>query len=400
MSTALISLSDHAACDTQASAVAQGPISRQGQSHGDDQTNTALPGLDPPAANPRSMPNTTPPQVPNFRNDQLHGDTQSLSVVAEPTSPPTMDTPIPKLATSAGILTSSSGQRIADTQASNVAAGSNPPDGQSGCDTQSLPAVRGPILRDPLLALMADAVDDLERVRIASENRYRSLTRDEADSDGEVRGLGLSDALPEVARQRTVVDGIAALEHQAILNMNRQVRKHPLWLRYAKEQKGIGEKQFARLLAVIGDPYWNDLHDRPRRESELIAYCGYHVITSDSSHPRRDTQTLSAVGVAPKRAKGQKSNWNEDARKRVWVITGSCLKAQGQMAQTYYQAREKYADATHPADCVRCGPAGKPALAGSDLSDGHKHARALRKVAKTILKGLWLTARDIHQEEV
>lgn len=61
--------------------------------------------------------------------------------------------------------------------------------------------------------------------------------------------------------------------------------------------------------------------------------------------------------------------------------------------------REKYADAKHPADCVRCGPKGKPALAGSDLSDGHKHARAIRLTAKEILKDLWIESRDIYQEQ-
>ena len=74
-----------------------------------------------------------------------------------------------------------------------------------------------PILRDPLLAIMADAVDDLERTRIASENRYRQLTRSELDKDGEERGFGLDDSVPEVARVKQIVDGLAALEHQAIL---------------------------------------------------------------------------------------------------------------------------------------------------------------------------------------
>jgi hypothetical protein len=240
-----------------------------------------------------------------------------------------------------------------------------------------------------MLNLMALSVDDLEGVRIASENRFRALTRDEADSDGEIRGFGLTEDVPEVKQQRAVVDGLIALEHQAVLNLNRQVRKHPLWTRYAREQKGIGEKQFARLLAVIGDPYWNDLHGRPRTVSELWAYTGLHVIHAGGE---------DAPGVAPKRTKGQKSNWNEEARKRVWVITGSVLKAQGPLSEVYYAARKKYEDSTHAVNCVRCGPAGKPALPGSPLSLAHQHARALRIVGKTILRDLWVTARDIHVE--
>jgi len=62
----------------------------------------------------------------------------------------------------------------------------------------------------------------------------------------------------------------------------------------------------------------------------------------------------------------------------------------------YDAARAKYADAVHPAQCVRCGPAGSPALAGSKLSDAHKLARALRAVSKAIVKDLWREARRLH----
>ena len=62
----------------------------------------------------------------------------------------------------------------------------------------------------------------------------------------------------------------------------------------------------------------------------------------------------------------------------------------------YDDTRAKYADATHQHPCARCGPKGKPAQPGTPLSDGHKHARALRNVAKEILKDLWREARRIH----
>lgn len=54
--------------------------------------------------------------------------------------------------------------------------------------------------------------------------------------------------------------------------------------------------------------------------------------------------------------------------------------------------------AVHQMPCIRCGPAGKPAPAGSPLSDGHKHARALRAVAKAVLKNMWREARAFHPE--
>lgn len=242
----------------------------------------------------------------------------------------------------------------------------------------------GPLLYSGYLCLLSDSLDDIEALRIATENRVRSLTRDEADSDGEMRGLGLDARSPEVATAITMLDTMKALEHEATKALQREVRKSPLY-GWVKREKGIGEKQAARLLAVIGDPYWNDLHDRPRTVSELWAYAGYSVIG----------------GTAQRRRKGVRSNWNDKAKSRAFLMAQSCVKALGGRYRAVYDdARDYYEDATHPAECVRCGPAGKPALPGSPLSDGHKHARALRKVAKEILRDLWLEARMVHTGEV
>lgn len=309
-------------------------------------------------------------------------------------------------------------------------------------------------LTDPLLALAADVLDDLERVRIANENRLRQLTRDVTDKDGEERGFGLTLDHPDVARLAALVEALAKAEHDATLNLQRMVRKHPLgpWIKAAK---GIGEKQGARLLAAIGDPYWNDLHQRPRTVSELWAYTGYHVIrlpggqcgfgaqvedatgTSTSahqyhhgtqvsvvggdlppvSHPALDTHPKCVdgtggdsdqachdtqavpVGVAPCPMRGQRVNWSPTAKMRARLISESIVKAGGPYREEVYDAgRAKYAEALHRTPCRRCGPSGKPALIGSALSDGHKHARALRLVSKEILKGLWKEAKRLHED--
>ena len=109
------------------------------------------------------------------------------------------------------------------------------------------------LLADPLLALAADVLSDLEKVRIANENRFRQLTRGEEDSDGETRGFGLDEAHPDVARLGALVGMLTTAEHQATLNLGRLMRAHPLgpWM---AARKGIGTKQGARLLAAMGDP--------------------------------------------------------------------------------------------------------------------------------------------------
>lgn len=237
-----------------------------------------------------------------------------------------------------------------------------------------------------LLRLQAEIVDDLERTRIANENRLRQLTRTEADSDGLERGFGMTDDDPDVRRLRDLVDGLSALEHTAILNLQRSMRAHPLgpWV---KAQRGIGEKQGARLIAAIGDPYWHTAEDRPRTVSELWAYSGYHTLPADGAN------------VAARRVKGQKSNWSADAKMRAYLIAESVVKSGGPWREVYDERKASTEGRTHAVACVRCGPSGKPALPGSEWSAGHRHADALRIMAKEILKGLWIESRRLHAGE-
>ncbi len=350
---------------------------------------------------------------PDSPSDHQAHETHGYFVAEGQDSPQATRHPAPMPPAPAG-ANASHGQRSSGTQCSSAVA-DHFPGGQRGRDPHSQPAAgeAGPgqpaanpftdpthpsLLADPLLALAADVLDDLEKVRVANENRLRQLTRSVADSDGQERGFGLDESHPDVARLAALVDMLAAAEHQAELNLARLLRAHPLgpWV---AAQKGIGAKQGARLLAAIGDPYWNDLHGRPRTVSELWAFCGYHVIRTPASgqmpHGTGDTQSTSA-GVAPRRQRGQQSNWSETARKRAWLVAVSCMKATGPYRAVYDATRARYAEAIHAGPCIRCGPAGKPAPAGSALSDGHKHARALRAVAKEVLRDLWRESRALH----
>jgi hypothetical protein len=270
-------------------------------------------------------------------------------------------------------------------------------------------------LADPFLALAADVLDDTEATKIANENRLRQLTRTAVDSDGEERGFGLDESHPDVANLAALVALLGQVEHQAVLQLQRKMRKHPLgpWI---KSQKGVGDKQAARLLAVIGDPYWNDLHNRPRTVSELWAYSGLHVLPA--SHTPTDAQRRAAggdsspaggdssqkdtaaqmrsAGVAARRQKGQKANWSTLAKTRAYLIAESMLRAGNR--EVYDKRKAATEGRLHSSPCVRCGPKGKPALVGSPWSDGHRHADALRIQSKELLKGLWREAKRLHEE--
>lgn len=398
-------------------------------------------------ASESAQPITEPPAGSNLPPTTSHTMPRQISSAGS-TSPAPMPASKPKRDTAQGGQTSRDHVRHG-VQGSVVSTSNVPPDQRAGDDqrrfvggdqtssdhpshepqldivaapTSTSPANRRPDnhvcragLVDPLLSMCADVLDDMERTRIANENRLRQMTRTEADEDGQVRGFGMDGGNPQVASIAGIVDGLKRLEHQAELELKRSLRKHPLgpWI---KQTVGVGEKQGARLLAALGDPYWNDLHERPRTVSELWAYCGYHVLPAsqvvhgihtkvaggskdggDIDQVRCDNHQ-NVVGVAASRARGQKANWSADAKMRAYLIAESCVKQSASPYRKVYDAgREKYRDAVHQADCKRCGPAGKPALVGSPLSLGHQHARAMRLISKELLKDFWLQAKAIHE---
>lgn len=307
-------------------------------------------------------------------------------------------------------------QACHDAQTKSVESGATSPTGQREYDAQRTPAGGGghhsdpsatvaPIpkyetLADPTLALAADVLDDLETVRIANQNRLRTLTRDEADSDGEQRGFGLDESHPDVARLAALVKVLEEAEHHAVLNLQRVMRKHPLgpWI---KTQKGVGDKQAARLLAVIGDPYVNMQTGEVRTVSQLWAYAG-HGDPARRKFKGMSQSDLFRLG-------------NPTAKKRTWSIAASILKAGGgeeraivhstatahtpSLAVVYYQRKHATEGREHTAECVRCGPSGHPALPGSLWSDAHRHADALRVLGKAFLRELWIESRRLHEEQ-
>jgi hypothetical protein len=319
--------------------------------------------------------------------------------------------PAPILGSPAGGKTSRS-HNGCDTQSTSAAA-DDIPGGQTEHDPQTAPAAgEHPLIPWPDhlsrdLAAAADTLDDIERLRMASENRLRQFTRgaDELDADGGQRGFGWDIRSPAVVAQAALVARMkcdseavrqalgderppkrkgCCLEHDAERSVTRALRAHPLGL-WVKTVRGIGEKQGGRLIAAIGDPYarpdlllldgtWDPA--RPRTVSELWAYCG--------------------LKPGQKRKRGERANWSATAKMRAWNVAGSMLKAGNR--DVYDKRKARTEGALHEGECVRCGPKGKLAQPGSPWSKAHRHADALRVASKEILKDLWREARRIHQE--
>ena len=288
--------------------------------------------------------------------------------------------------------------------------------------TESAPAAGAdPVAPYRFLASYAQTVTELEKARIAAENRLRAAVREAEDKDGITRPPliacppGFDPADKDLVRKlvkaaeaavrkppgwdvfawtqaRIVVD-LLATEHFAELELRRQMRKHPLWA-WAESVPGAGEKQVARLLGAIGNPAWRPqiVRDdgtieltRPRRLSELRSYAGH----GDPARRRR-----KGMARADAQALG-----SDEAKMRLWLVACSLIKQDhGPYRAVYEQARERYRDRVHAEPCVRCGPKGKPAEAGSPWNLGHQHAAAIRNTGKAFLDDLWRAAQAVHAE--
>lgn len=81
------------------------------------------------------------------------------------------------------------------------------------------------------------------------------------------------------------------------------------------------------------------------------------------------------------------------------TIAEACLKAKTSPYNSVYYDRKQATDGrVHTVPCAQCGGAGKAKEAvGQPWKPGHRHADALRYVAKRILRDLWREAKRIHE---
>lgn len=260
----------------------------------------------------------------------------------------------------------------------------------------------GDYLYDPSLYLLSMQLDAVEGLRKATENRLRQATRDVQDKDGEVRGFGLPENDPGVASMTRTLEGLQSMEAAVIKDLQKSLRAHPLYA-WCRKTVGVGEKQFARLLSVIGDPYWHALYDRPRTVSELWAYCGLHTLPEPAGRAPDQTDLgdhMPHVRGAARRKKGQQANWSTQAKTRAYLIAESCIKqAHSPYRLVYDQRRRVTAEKIHDRPCPQCNGAGKTQFIESPWRPGHQQADALRIVSKRILKDIWVWARDWYRAQ-
>lgn len=247
------------------------------------------------------------------------------------------------------------------------------------------------------LRITAKSAENVERVLLATEGQIRAFSRDGFHWPPEAQAW--ADArLPEL---RLVRDR----QMRALMKL---AKGSPLY-EWAQETTGIGPALFflAGLIPPLGPldgdtGEWIPFHS----PSALWKYVGLDV---------RD-------GKAPKRERGTMAGFN--VRLRAYAIARVALPCVKQTASPYraiYDARKAYTLTTHPPmvdeGCEWCDKArGKSAtlragkqqererttvafdcanVGGIHWKDGHRHADALRVMAKAILLDAWRVANGM-----
>lgn len=236
------------------------------------------------------------------------------------------------------------------------------------------------------LRAASDTLNDVEALRIATENRHRMLTRSTEDKDGHIRGYGLTKDEPMVALTAATLEALVFQEKALTKQIEKEVKKTP-YENWIKRSRGIGAKQAARLLAALGDPYLNEQTGEPRTVSQLWAYSGYGRIQDGvTMRPRKGMSQEELFGLG-----------NPQVKMRLHMIAKSVVKAgpgEGGKYREIYDTERLVQDMkVHSAPCPQC----HEKEAGTPLKPGHQHARALRKVAKEVLRDLWIEGKVYYE---
>lgn len=171
----------------------------------------------------------------------------------------------------------------------------------------------------------------------------------------------------------------------------------------AADAAALGNPTLKKLVHVVADcaiRYKPDAH-LPDPTNELTITRNGPLgrdLSAVDSHPTGDTHCSIVVDGDPFRdTHGWAGNHVDRGVAEPSPGTTTKLSAATKQPSWPYRAvynnrRAETFDRVHDKPCVRCGPSGNPAEAGSPWSKTHQHADALRIVGKEILADLWKAA--------
>lgn len=191
------------------------------------------------------------------------------------------------------------------------------------------------------LRWVADSYDQVQRVRMAMDNRLRAYAQGRDDSELKLQGPAA-----------VVAENLAATEKQLAKMMNELVKTHPAWP-WLSQVRGVSGVLGCKLLGLL------DIN-QARHISSFWKFCGLAVVN----------------GERDRLQKGEKAPYSKRAKVVCYLIATSFLRSNSPFRKVYDDARVYYA-------------ANRP-----DWTPGHQHNAAMRKMEKVFLACLWLAWRE------
>lgn len=252
--------------------------------------------------------------------------------------------------------------------------------------------------------IIAGAYYDYQSVRTSGINRIRDVIRENAEGldktkpeekiekekrtfDKKYQDSNLADTLENLLDTKkltkkehaylekflVITANAQKLENQYKNLMLKYVETEPIYTQFLQLIRGVGPVISARLIKNFG------YCETYEHSSSLWKHCGLHV--ND--------------GIAPKRQKGKKIEYSPKLRSFVWNIGDSMIKQRTPFYRGLYdQFKETEAGRVYPVgELAEKFNGYKPEAI--QLSKGHAHNRAKRKMEKIFLQHYWMAARTI-----
>lgn len=180
------------------------------------------------------------------------------------------------------------------------------------------------------------------------------------------------------------------------------VSAEPAWREFLSYIPGIGEVIASNLIAKFGNC------GRYERVSSLWKHCGLHLICPECVEETEDKILPVPVningkcprcgkqGVAPKRKKGRRNDYDDRLKTFAWNIGDSLIKQKSPVYyEIYFREKERQINRRFARGQLQ-GTYGKPyKKSDTTLKLLHAHNRAWRKMVKIFLQHYWVASRTL-----
>jgi hypothetical protein len=220
-----------------------------------------------------------------------------------------------------------------------------------------------PVPRFSYLRFLVETYYDLQSQRIMAENRLRSYSKAKEE--------------PLRNQLQTLSDWVDQRMHKCEIELKgmvlRELKTIPIAREYLLKIKGVGPCIAGGVIAYMETP------ERFNTVSSLWAYSGFHTVD----------------GHAPRRTKGEKSNWNPHLKRIVWLAGESFVKVTKSPYRALYDKSKEFYRKKFP-EPIDSGRKSREGKAIMNYTDGHIHAMAKRRVVKIFLANVWSHWREME----